>query len=85
MTENTVYLMRLNLELASGGFASDRKPARPMDWANVRRRRSAGHYSKSKEYGREYRQAERRRWLAMGIVKPKNDEERAWLAQQGAA
>lgn len=74
------YLMRLNMELASAGFAADRKPPRTLYEPPRPRARRVGCKRTDPAYDRAYRQQLRAKWLEYGIVRPKNDAERAWLA-----
>lgn len=72
---NDLYLMRLNLELASAGFASDRsrglyQPPKP-------RPSRAGMRRADPDYERAYRLRLREKRLRYGLVKPRNDMERA--------
>lgn len=84
MTNDTLYLMRLNLELASAGFVSDRKPGALYEPPKPRPSR-AGLRSCDPNYERVYRQQLREKRLRYGIVKPRTDAERALVAEQAAA
>ena len=75
-----VLANNLEREVASLGFVSDPQPRKPTSFAGVKRIR---HYSKGDQaYHSEYHRRQRQRWLLLGIVKPKNDQEREFVAQQ---
>lgn len=74
-------------ELASLGFASDRKP-KPISWARVPKKRKYGKRAEKRPPGQsaraKYGREQRARWLRLGIVKPRTDAERE-IAARGAA
>ena len=84
MTPDTLYLMRLNLELASAGFASDRKPSRTLYEPPRPKARRVGCKRTDPAYSRIYHRQEREKWLRYGLVKPRTDAERE-IAARGAA
>lgn len=84
MSEHTLYLMRLNLELASAGFASDRKPPQKLYEPPRPRPSRAGLRRSDPNYERTYRRNLREKRLRYGIVPPRNDAERE-IAARGAA
>lgn len=71
-------------ELVSLGFASDRKPGKPLDFSGMKvRRKSKGKRARiapSNTYAAQYKRAMRARQIARGIIKPRTPEEFA-LAQ----
>lgn len=72
--------IRLEMELVSGGFCWEKKRA-PMSFVDAKRPKSSAK-KYDPEYKRAYNRRQRERWLLKGIVQPKNDAERAWLAEQ---
>ena len=72
----------LEPELRAIGYKLPR--AKPRVFAPIppKRERKGKPSRQTPEQSREYRLAKRARWLLAGIVQPKNDAERAWLAER---
>ena len=66
-------------ELASGGFAWDRKPAEPISFEGVKKPKRYPPTAKQRAQRKAAQVRQRQKWLRYGIVKPKDDAERAWL------
>jgi hypothetical protein len=69
-------LLALEAELASAGFVADRKPTPEQDRISLAGVKRIKHYSaENRARAADYHKRKRERWLRMGIVKPRNEEE----------
>lgn len=74
--------MSITRELTSGGFAWDRKQKEPGApcWLVVKKRNRARAYAKG--YDVPYKQAQREKWLTMGVIQPRTAADMAFMAKR---